>query len=124
MSRTYATQLDQEHATVGFDHEFLSILRSRNLKIQIEELWQVGTIKPGEENSGYILAVVSHLTAPIEEVDLADTERKETLVCGCKGFYFNSYDREIGAKVEDCKHCSKVKQKRRTDAPDEQETLV
>jgi hypothetical protein len=124
MTRTHATRLNQEHATVGFDHEFLSILRSRNLKIQIEELWQVGTIKPGSENSGYLLAVVSHLTAPLDEVDLADTERKETLVCGCKGFYFNSYDREIGAKVEDCKHCERVKQKRRTEVSEDQETLV
>jgi len=124
MSQTYATQLDQEHATIAFDHEFLSILRSRNLKIQIEELWSVGTITHGEENSGYLLAVVSHLPGPIEEIDLADTERKETLVCGCKGFYFNSYDREIGAKVEDCKHCNRVKQKRRTEVSDQQETLV
>lgn len=123
MSRTYAAQLDPEHYGLIFEHPFLTALRARELHPEIEELWSVGSINPGDEDSGYILAVVSHLTAPLDEVDLADTERKETCICGCPGFYFHSYDEQVGAKIDDCSHCERVKQKRRTEIPEEQTTL-
>jgi len=124
MSQTYATKLNREHSTVTFDHEFIGALRGRNTAVEIEELWSVGSIKHGEEDSGYLLAVVSHLPAPIDTLDVADTERVETLVCGCPGFYFHAYDEQVGAKIDDCSHCERVKEKRRTELPDSQSQLV
>lgn len=124
MTRTYATQLDQEHYTATFDHEFLGALRGRQLKPEITGLWSVGTIKPGEDNSGYLLAVVSHYKAPFDVIDVADAERKETLICGCPGFKFHCYDQEIGGKIDDCRHCEQVKKQKRTEVSDQQETLV
>lgn len=113
MSRTYATQLDREHYSATFQHELIAALRGRGLQPQIEEVWSVGTIKPGSENSGYLLAVVSHLTAPIEEVDLTNAERKETVVCGCAQYYFDCFDRQVGAPIDECKHCERVQKQRR-----------
>jgi flavorubredoxin len=125
MSQTYAVPVDREHTTVSFDHEFLNVLRSRNLKLDVEELYSVGTIRHGsDESSGYLLAVVSHLTAPLDEVDVVNQERKETAVCGCSGWYHHAYDQEIGAKVGDCKHTERVKELRGTEMPDDQATLV
>lgn len=123
MSRTYAAPLDPEHYGLTFEHPFLTALRGRELHPEIEELWSVGTIYPGEDNSGYLLAVVSHLTAPLDEVDVANADRRETLICGCKGYYMDCYDNQVGAKIDDCKHCQRIKQKRRTDIPEEQATL-
>jgi len=125
MSNTYAVPLDREYSSVSFDHEFLNVLRSRNLKLDVEEMWSVGTIRHGsEESSGYLLAVVSHLTAPLDEVDIVNQERKETLVCGCTGFFHHCYDSGVGAKIGDCKHTERVKELRGTEMPDNQATLV
>lgn len=125
MSQTYAVPLNREHYSVTFDHEFLSVLRARELEPQIDELYSVGTIRHGsDESSGYLLAVISHLNAPLDTVDVVDAERTETLICGCAGYYFNSYDEQVGAKIDDCKHCSRIKEKRRTELPDDQSTLI
>jgi hypothetical protein len=125
MSTTYAVPLDREYSSVSFDHEFLNVLRSRNLKLDVEALYSVGTIRHGsEESSGYLLAVVSHLTAPLDEVDIVDSERKESYVCGCADFYHRGYDSEVGAIVDDCKHIRKLKKKRGQQTADDQATLV
>jgi len=93
--------------------------------LDVEELYSVGTIRHGsDESSGYLLAVVSHLTAPLDEVDVVNQERKETAVCDCSGWYHHAHDQEIGAKIGDCKHTERVKELRGTEMPDDQATLV
>lgn len=123
MSHTYAAALDDDHARITFDHELLGALRSRNLEPEITETWISGTIKPGDDDSAHVVAVVQHLTAPIDEVDLVDAERRETHICSCPGFYYHKYDEDVGAKVGDCRHVERVKQERRVNLPDEQATL-
>jgi len=124
MSSVYAAKINREHSSVSFQHELITALKGRNLSVDVEELWNVGTINHGEDNSGYVLAVISHLTAPQDTVDVANAERKETLVCGCTGFYFDCFDDQIGAKIDDCKHTKKVKKARKMAVDDNQETLI
>jgi len=125
MSQTYAVPVDRQHSTVSFDHEFLNVLRSRNLKLDVEALYSVGTIRHGsEESSGYLLAVVSHLTAPLDEVDVVNQDRKESLICGCPDFYHRAYEKDVGAIVDDCKHTRKLKKKRGQETAEDQTTLV
>jgi len=125
MSQSYASALDTEWSTVSFNHEFLAALRGRNLEPEIEELYSVGTIRFGsEESSSYLLARVSHLTAPLDTVDVVDAQREETYICGCPGYYNHCYDQQIGAKIDDCKHCEKLKKQRKEQIDDEQSTLI
>lgn len=124
MSRTYAVELDREHYSTTFQHEFLTALRSRVLSPEIEELWSVGTINHGEDNTGYLLAVVSHHKGSLDELDVVEAERTETLICGCPGWFFQCYDEQVGAKIDDCKHCEEVKRQRRTEIEENQETLL
>ena len=125
MSQTYAVPIDREWSTVTFDHEFLSALRGRQLEPAVEELYSVGTIRYGsDESSGYLLARVSHLNAPLDTVDVVDAERDTTYICGCPGFKNHCYDEQVGAKIDDCKHCEKIKEQRKEDLPDEQSTLI
>ena len=73
MSRVFASEIDREHSAVSFDHEFLTILRGRNLNVDVETLYTVGTIRHGsDDDSSYLLAVVSHLKAPLDEVDVVN----------------------------------------------------
>jgi len=124
MSQVYSVPINQEHSVVSFDHEFLNVLRGRNLSLDIEQLYNVGTLRFGsEESSGYIAAVVSHLTAPLDEVDLADADRVETIVCGCDGWYHHAYDQQVGAVIDDCRHTEQIRRQRRTDVDDQQQTL-
>jgi len=111
----YAVPIDREYYSLTFDHELLTTLRARSLSPQVIDLYNVGTIRPDHHNkdtSGYVLAVVSHLKAPLDELDVAATERTESLICGCPGWHFHSYDEQIGAKIDDCKHCEDVKAQR------------
>jgi len=125
MSQTYIAELDREWSQVTFDHEFLSALRGRNLEPQIEELYSAGTIRYGsDESSSYLLARVSHLTAPLDEVDVVDAERSESYVCGCPGFYNHCYDNQVGAKIDDCRHTEKAKEENREELPEDQSTLI
>jgi len=124
MSNTYATKLNREYSQVTFDHELLAALRGRDLSPTIEELWYVGSINHGGNDSGYLLAVVEHLTAPQDTVDLVEAEKHESHICGCTGFYHHAYDQQIGAKIDDCKHVERVKEKRRVSFDDKQETLL
>lgn len=125
MSETYVLSIDQEWSQVSFDHELLSILRSRNLAIDIEETYSVGTIRHGsDESSSYLMAKVSHLTAPLDTVDVVDAERTTSYVCGCPDFWFDCYDSEIGAKIEDCKHTTKAKKQNGELTAEDQETLL
>jgi len=124
MSTTYAVRIDTEHTTIDFDHEMCGILRGKDMKPEVEELYSVGTEKHGEDDSGYLLAVVSHWTEAFRFVDGDTDKRLETLVCGCPGYNFHCMDRELGAKVDDCKHCKRVKRKRRTELDDQQVRLV
>jgi len=124
MSRVFASELDTEYSSVSYDHELLNVLRGRNLKLEIETLYTVGTINHGTDDSSYLLAVVSHLQAPFDEVDVVNADRKETLVCGCPGFFHHCYDGEVGAKIDDCKHTERVKQLRRTELAENQATLT
>ena len=125
MSQPYAVPLNTEWSQVSFDHEFLTVLRARDMEPQIEELYSVGTIRHGsDDSSGYVLAVVSHLPAPLDTVDVADTERLETVICGCPGWFNHCYDEEVGAKIDDCKHCKQVSKQRRTEIADNQEQLI
>lgn len=125
MSEIYALSIDQEWSQVSFDHEFLNVLRARNLNPEIEELYTVGTLRHGsEESSSYLLARVSHLEAPQEELDLVDTERKETYICGCAGWMNHCYDHQVGAKIDDCRHCERLKKRRGEIQDENQATLV
>jgi len=125
MSQAYCVPIETEHSTIGFDHELLAALRGRQLEVEVEQVYNVGTIRYGsEESSGYLMAKVSHLTAPLDAVDVVNAERTETWVCGCKGFHFNCYDEQIGAKIDDCKHTQKAKEQEREDLPDNQSTLI
>jgi len=124
MSHPYAIQIDTEHVDVAFAHEMIGILRGKDLKPEIEELWSVGSEKHGQDDSGYLLAVVSHWTEAFRYVDVESDEKTETLVCGCTGYNFHCIDRDLGAKVDDCKHCKQVKKARRTEVDDSQATLV
>ena len=124
MSQTYATKLNREHCTVTFDHQLLGALRGRNLSPSIEELWSVGSINHGEDDSGYLLAVVEHLQAQQDEVDLVAAETRETHICGCTGFFHHAFDQQVGDKIDDCKHVERVKEKRRVDIDDQQKTLL
>jgi len=124
MDNVYAIEMETEWCGVSFRHEFLSALRARNLAVEVEQLYTVGTIRHGsDENSTYVMAEVTHLKAPMNEVDVVNAERKTTYICGCPGFYNHAYDNQIGVKVDDCKHTSRAKQKARTEMPDEQTTL-
>ena len=123
MSRTYAAEIDDEHCGIHFEHELLTALRGRNLAPEIEALWSVGTLNPGEANSSYVAAVVSHHTAPLDEIDVATAERTETVICGCDGYYYHCYDQQIGAPIDECKHCERINKQRRTDLPENQTTL-
>jgi len=125
MSQIYAIPLNDEHSTVTFNHEFLSALKARELEPQIEALHSVGTARYGsEDSSAYLLARVSLLPAPLDTVDLVNATREETYICGCPDFYFDCYDEQVGAKIDDCKHCKKIKEQRKEDLPDEQSTLL
>jgi len=125
MSQVYTVPLDTEWSSVTFDHEFLSVLRARNLEIEIEQLYTVGTLRHGsDDNSSYLLAKVSHLTDPLDEVDVVDAERDESLVCGCPGWFNHCYDNQVGAKIDDCKHTKRLKQKEGRDVDQDQATLL
>jgi len=124
MSQTYAAQMDVEHCGLHFEHELLTALRGRELAPEIEELWSVGTIYNGEDNTSYPLAIVSHHTAPLDEIDVATAERTETAICSCPQYFFECFDRQVGAPIDECKHVERVNQRRRTDTPDEQQTLL
>jgi len=125
MTQTYAVPIDREWSTVTFNHEFLAALRGRNLEPEVEQLYSVGTIRYGsEDSSGYVLAKVSHLTAPLDTVDVVDAEREETYICGCPGFHNHCYDEQIGAKIDDCKHCEEIKEQEREELPENQSTLI
>jgi hypothetical protein len=125
MNKPYATTLNTEWSSVEFSHEFLTVLESRDLQVKVEQLYSVGTIRHGStESSSYLMAVVSHLPDSLDNVDVVDTERVETLICGCPGFYNHCYDNDVGAKIDDCKHTERVKELRRTELPENQETLV
>jgi hypothetical protein len=124
MSQTYAVPLNTEWSTVTFDHEFLTVLKSRGLEPQIEERWSVGTIRHGsEESSGYLCVVLSHLEAPLDEIDVVAAERKEAFCCGCPGWRHHAYDDQIGAPIDECRHVEAVKKERRTEVDDSQATL-
>jgi len=124
MDKVYVIEMDTEWCDVTFSHEFLSALRARNLAVEVEELYSTGTLRAGsEDNSSYLLAEITHLKAPMDEVDVVDAERKTTYICGCPGFFNHAYDNQIGVKVDDCKHTKRAKEKERTEMPDEQTTL-
>lgn len=123
MSTVYAVQIDTEHTDIEFDHEMCGILRGKNLKPTVEELWSVGSEKHGGDDSGYILGVVSHWKDDFRYVDAQEDSPAETLVCGCTDYYFRCLDRDLGAKVDDCKHCQRVKKQRRTELSEQQATL-
>jgi len=123
MSQPYAVEIDTAHTDIEFDHEMIGILRGKELRPQIEALWSVGTEKHGTDDSAYILAVVSHWEDAFRYIDVQEDERTETLVCGCPGYNFHCINRDLGAKVDDCKHCDAVKREKRTELPDQQATL-
>lgn len=123
--QVYAVQLSEPHGQIAFEHPFRTILESRDLAVEIEEKWSVGTLRHGsDDDSSYVLAVVSHLTESQDKVDLVDADRVETLICPCHGYWHHNYDHDLGAKTGDCRHCKEVKRKRRTELPDQQQTLV
>jgi hypothetical protein len=122
--RVYANPINTEHVKFSFSTEFEGILRGKNLRPEVEELYSVGTERPGDDDSSYLLAVVSHWTEPFEYVDAAEDRQTETLVCSCPGFHYQCVDRDVGAKTDDCKHCERVKELHRTEMPDEQTTLI
>lgn len=104
----HVAELYSEHVSVAFQHELLSILQERELRPTVESFYSVVSVKHGDDNSGYIVARVSHLTEPFQEADVA-VDRRETYLCACDGFYFHCFDADAGAKVGDCKHIKKVK---------------
>jgi len=125
MSQAYCVPIETEHSSVSFDHELIAALRGKQLEVEIEQLYNVGTIRYGsEDSSGYVMAKISHLTAPLDVVDVVDAERVESYVCGCKGFYFDCYDEQIGAKIDDCKHTKTARKQERDELPEEQSTLI
>lgn len=124
MSEVYAVPLDTEWSSVMFEHEFLNILRARDLEPKREQLYTVGTLRHGsDDNSSYLMAKVSHLKAPLDTVDIVQADRKETFICGCADWYYDCYDEQVGAKIDDCKHCERHKQKEGI-ADDNQATLL
>jgi hypothetical protein len=125
MSETYAVPIDDDWSSVSFDHEFINVLRSRNMEVEFEELFTVGTLRHGsDESSSYIMAKISHLQAPLDTVDVVDAERKTTYVCGCPGFFNHCYDADVGAKVDDCRHCERAKEQSGEIQAENQATLL
>jgi len=125
MSEVYAVPIDDEWSSVSFDHEFLNVLRSRDMEVEIEHLYTVGTLRHGsDESSSYVMAKISHLQAPLDTVDVVDAERTETYVCGCANYYFDCYDDQVGAKIDDCKHCKKAKKQSGEIQAENQATLL
>jgi len=125
MSEIYVVPLNQEWCSVSFNHEFINAIRGRGLKPEIEQLYTVGTIRHGsEESSSYLMAEISHLEAPLDEVDIVNVERKTSFCCGCAGWKNHCYDEQIGAPIDDCKHVERAQQKLKTTVDDNQETLI
>jgi hypothetical protein len=122
--RVYANPVDTEHCIVSFSTELAGILQGKNLQPEVSKLYSVGTERPGDDDSSYLLAVISHWDVPFEHIDAAGDSRVETLICSCPGYHYQCVDRDVGVKVDDCKHCERVKELRRTEMPDEQSTLI
>lgn len=124
MSEVYAVPINREWSAVSFDHEFLNVLRARNMEVEIEELYTVGTLRHGSEDStSYVMAEVSHLKAPLDTVDVVEADRTTSFCCGCPGWSNHCYDEQIGAPVDECKHIERLKQKQ-GHADENQATLV
>jgi len=68
MSELRAAPINQDHVTLEFDHELLTILEKRDLRPCIEDLYSVVSVKHGERNNGYVVAQVEYLTEPFVRV--------------------------------------------------------
>lgn len=118
----HVAHLDREHINIAFGHELLTTLKSKGLSPTVERYFSVVNQKHGEDNSGYIVAEVTHLTKPKAKADIV-ADSTTTYICPCTGFYHHCYDQNLGAKVDDCQHIERVKQKTRGNIDDKQQTL-
>jgi len=55
---------------------------------------------------------------------VAEVDRKTTYICGCPGYFHHAYDSQIGAKIDDCKHCERLKQQSKQTTDENQATLI
>jgi len=122
MSELRVAPINQEHVSIEFDHELLTILEERDLKPTVIELYNITSIKHGDEDNGYVVAKIEHLTKPFEDADVLE-DTTHTWLCGCEGHWHHYYDQELGVVDGTCKHVDKVQHKYEHDGAD-QRTLI